>query len=384
MYQLVILYTASVLGVICLFLIYGKKKKHHQSLVNKFLSIIVAIQVVKFMIYTTSVAYPTLAIVGLRNIYDLFLAALLPCFFLYFDNLVFENKYNTNKLKHFIAPGVFITIFLLRHIVSPENDIYFRKVFFLFLILFYIIYSYLAFRMLNKYVWHRKSEIKSIQRKNRLIKNWTIFLYFSFILSSVIRLLLKLVSKDFINSNDQLVWVNALIWISIFIKILLTPEILYGYNFLKSNIDSLVEKVVPKSVWKLDGTIKPLTNENDKRVEQKLSLKLTDHILKIEELSFHSNFFRNNELDLEDIATEMKIPVSHINFIFKYHCLESFPDYKKIVRIHDACKMLKNGYLNEKTVQALSEAVGFSSYITFYHAFKSITGVTTQEYMNRL
>lgn len=83
------------------------------------------------------------------------------------------------------------------------------------------------------------------------------------------------------------------------------------------------------------------------------------------------------------MANELKIPVSHINFIFRYHCLESFQDYKKIVRIHDACKMLDNRYLNQKTVQALSEAVGFSSYITFYNAFKSIKGVTTLEYVNR-
>jgi AraC-like DNA-binding protein len=54
------------------------------------------------------------------------------------------------------------------------------------------------------------------------------------------------------------------------------------------------------------------------------------------------------------------------------------------VRIHDACKLLDEGYLNKNTVESLAELVGFASYQTFYIAFKSITGTTTQEYVKRV
>ena len=100
-------------------------------------------------------------------------------------------------------------------------------------------------------------------------------------------------------------------------------------------------------------------------------------------MSFHTHTFRNSELTLDDIANTLNIPISHINFIFKYHCNESITDYKKIVRIHDATKLLEAGYLNNHKVETLSSEVGFSSYNTFNLAFKTIIGVTTQEYVKR-
>jgi len=100
-------------------------------------------------------------------------------------------------------------------------------------------------------------------------------------------------------------------------------------------------------------------------------------------LSFHSQVFRNPDYGLYDIAAALNVPISHINFIFKYHCNESFSDYKKIVRINDATKLLENGYLKNNKVEMLANLVGFTSYNTFSIAFKNITGLTTQDYLKR-
>jgi AraC-like DNA-binding protein len=171
--------------------------------------------------------------------------------------------------------------------------------------------------------------------------------------------------------------------VGIFLKILLTPEILYGYNFLNKTIDTVTEKLALHTVWKVDGTATPITIEKDRKIEEKLSSSLNVYIHTIEDLSFHKHAFRNPAFGLEDIAAAINIPLSHVHHIFKFHCHESFSDYKKIVRIHDATKLLENGYLEEKTIESLSETVGFSSYVTFYLAFKSITGMSTQEYAKK-
>ena len=54
------------------------------------------------------------------------------------------------------------------------------------------------------------------------------------------------------------------------------------------------------------------------------------------------------------------------------------------MRVHDATKLIENGYLKNNTVESLSAEVGFITYNTFHVAFKSIQGMTTQEYIKRI
>jgi AraC-like DNA-binding protein len=169
----------------------------------------------------------------------------------------------------------------------------------------------------------------------------------------------------------------------IFVKIILSPEILYGYNVLNKTIDATTERLALSSVWNLDGSVLLVTSEKDRKLEEKIKPLLLEHLHHLEEYSFHTRAFRNPDLSPEDIAVALKIPISHIHYILKFHCNESFNDYKKIVRIHDATKLLENGYLNDHKIEALATLVGFTSYNTFSIAFKNITGVTTQEYVKR-
>jgi AraC-like DNA-binding protein len=89
--------------------------------------------------------------------------------------------------------------------------------------------------------------------------------------------------------------------------------------------------------------------------------------------NFVDSLFTNEEIEEIDRWEEEKYRKNKSNF----------SDYKKIVRINDATKLLENGYLNKHKVETLAAFVGFTSYNTFSIAFKSITGVTTQEYLKR-
>ena len=379
----IILFITATLGLLCVAFIIGKNNEKEHSLINKYLIIIIAFQALRFMFYGISQAYPNLNIKWFTNFLDVLLVIFMPCFYLYFQNIIFENKFKVGNLLHFLTPTLLIVIFTVKIIASSENEILIRKIFLFTGVLFYLVYAYVGFKLLYQNVWCRKSEINAIQKQNALIKNWSIFLYTSFIIIATVRLLTGFfINKHFIN-NIQYLWITALIWVSIFVKIILTPEILYGYNFLNKTIDLSTNKVILNSVWKVDGTVIPITSEKDIKLAEKIKSQLIKYLNKIEDLSFHTHTFRNSELTLEDIANTLNIPISHINFIFKYHCNESFTDYKKIVRIHDATKLLEAGYLNNHKVETLSSEVGFSSYNTFNLAFKTIIGVTTQEYVKR-
>jgi len=108
---------------------------------------------------------------------------------------------------------------------------------------------------------------------------------------------------------------------------------------------------------------------------------ITDYIHKIEDIAYNSSVFRNKELTIGEFSSEVRIPVSHLKYLFTFHCQESFSDYKKIIRITDAIKLLETDYIKTNTIESLSQEVGFKSYTTFFTAFKAVTGKSPQEFL---
>jgi hypothetical protein len=78
----------------------------------------------------------------------------------------------------------------------------------------------------------------------------------------------------------------ALIWIGIHIKIILTPELLYGYNFLNKSIDAAAEKVVLNSVWFTDNNDVTFTSEKDKKLQEKVKPFLKYTYIKLKSFLF--------------------------------------------------------------------------------------------------
>ena len=362
------------------------KKNDYQkeALINRYLILITSVASFRLFFHGVQLAYPTINILKITNFWDVCIASIIPCFYLYFENIINEVKFNRSNLKHFIMPISLIAIYFIGLFFTDFK--YFdliRKILTAIVFVGYFIYSTKGFILLKNHIWFRKSEIKSVQLQNKLIKDWSIFLYIAFISILLIRILESVITSKFGNFDNGYLWMPGLIWISIHVKIILTPEILYGYNFLNKSIDAAAEKVVLNSVWFTDDNEVTIASEKDKKLQEKINPLLKQYIHQIEEFSFYSEAFRNTDLSIEDISNAVKIPVSHINYIFKYHCRETFTDFKKIVRIHDATKLIETGFLKTNTIESLSTHCGFSSYNTFNMAFKSITGITTQEYAKK-
>jgi AraC-like DNA-binding protein len=383
MLSIIILFVTAVLGFLCTALIFGKNKYQEHSLINKYLIIITAFNAVRFLFHGISQVYPEIDMSKFVTLLDVSIIMLMPCFYLYFTNIIYESKFELRNLLHFIVPFLLGSLFLTFVFINPDKTDLIKKMFFFFGILFYSLYAIIGFVLLNKHVWRRKTLIKAIQKQNNLIKKWTLFLYISFGLIFLIRMTISIITYKYGTSRDNYLWITGLIWMGIFIKIILTPEILYGYNLLNKSIDAAKERLALSSVWNFEGTVQPIKSDKDRKLEEKMKPFIMEYLHQMEEYSFHTAAFRNPDLSLEAIAVALKIPTSHIHFIFKFHCNESFTDYKKIVRIHDATKLLEHRYLKNNKVEFLAAKVGFSSYNTFISTFKNITGVTTQEYVKR-
>lgn len=377
-----LLLTAS-LGFLSTVYIFRNSTKNNNSLINNYLIFIIVIVSIRFLLTGLSNANPTLSIKWLLNISDVGNILLIPFYYLYFQNLVRVRRFRKIDLLHFAIPVFLCILFFLKDAGTEEQDLFWGKCFVTLRTTAHLTYLIVVYKTLRKHIFFRSSEVKIVQKQNKLIRNWSLFLFGSLIMVVVIRVIGYILFKISGTENNFLLWFLTSLWANVFIQIIINPEILYGYNFLNESIDKFVEKISLKEIWKIDDPIQPISIEKDVKLLDKIQPMIIPYIQKIEELSFHTHTFRNPDLSIDDIAASLNIPTSHINFIFKYHCRESFTDYKKIVRISDATNLMKNDFLNSNTIESLSSTVGFSSYNTFNIAFKSITGMTTMDYMKR-
>lgn len=304
----------------------------------------------------------------------------IPCFYLYFEDLVYENKKMAKKLIHFVMPLTLIVLIIL----SKGTSSLYGKIIIILGAIFMLCYAVAGISFLQKNIWNRKSEIGLIQKQNDLIKKWTMFCFTFFITLFAARFFTMSLYKMKIGYNNDFSWLTASLWSCIFIKIILTPQLTYGYHLFMEKIEKSTKEISLPELWNLNIPTETITGEKDNTLSKRVGPKLDEYIHKIEEASFHSKEFRKPELSIEDLASYLGIPSSHLSFVFKYHCKESFVDFKKLIRVHDAIKLLENGYLKSNTIESLSAEVGFLSYNTFHYAFKSITGVTTKDYLKRL
>jgi len=384
MIKITILFLSIVLGMISIFILTGNKLNKKSSLINKYLVIIISITTLRYLAHLLNSIYAETSSYKLMLYVDCFTMVTSPCFYLYFEDLVYEKKTQKQKLIHLIFPVFLILIIIASIFIDDKLSLLMGKIFILTGILLILIYTLKAYKILNTFIWNRKSDINAIQTQNGIIKNWSIFLFITILLISASRFFFLIFYYNEIKYNNSFIWIPAIFWCCIYIKLITTPEIVYGYNFYKEKIEESSKKVVLNKLWNIESTNQSIVLPKEIKISEKIISNLSEYIHQIEEASFHSQLFRNQNLSLDDIAAHIKIPSTHLSYIFKYHCNESFPDYKKIIRINDAIKLLENGYLKTNTIESLSAEVGFNTYNTFHVAFKNITGVTTQEYVTRI
>ena len=383
MLNTLILFLCIILGFISVVIIYNKRVDKSSPFINKYLIFLIISTSIRFIFHLINSIDSSIIPYNVLIIIDSIILISSPLFYLYFEDLIFELKYTKQKLLHFLLPSILVIFLIIANISEKNQHIFIGRIIIIMGMLLILFYFALGFNLLYKNVWFRKSDLKIVQEQNKLIRNWTLFLYFAFLLIFLFRFFMITLYYGFIEYNQHVIWVPAAVWSSIFLKFILTPEIQYGYDFLNQNIAQATKQFVLPQLWETEKNAQEISLSRDVKLSEKINAHIKDYIHQIEEASFHSTIFRNPNLTLDDIATHIKIPSSHISFLFKYHCKETFSDYKKIVRVQDAIKLLENGYLKTSTVESLSIEVGFVTYNTFHVAFKNITGVTTQEFVKR-
>jgi AraC-like DNA-binding protein len=176
-----------------------------------------------------------------------------------------------------------------------------------------------------------------------------------------------------------MIFIHVAFWLVVFLKILISPEILYGLPKLHKKSFSLENtEIIVSPFWDINGL--HIANEQDKKLKEKVDTRILGLIEGIEFLAVNNNYFRNQKITIADMANELSVPTSHLVYIFKYHCNLSFTEYKTIIKIEDAKKLIETGFLKVNTLESLAIEVGFSSYNPFFTAFKKLVGKSPNEY----
>lgn len=315
---------------------------------------------------------------------DILFIVTAPLVYLYFKNLVkSQSKFVKSDLLHFVVPILFILEVKCNLI---ENTIGIKRDFglLIFFIALIITYNLLTFLKLKNNIWNKKGSLEIMVNQNLLIKNWSIYVYMcmNFI---VLRLFFSLFieyKSNSVISGQYVVWAGSLIWAIIFIKIITSRDILYGYTFL-NNEKANSGNTIKISQWTSSKSPK-ITNIQDLQLNLKINAIVNQYIIDIDSTLEKNRYFRDPNFSFNDFALKLNIPKSHLSFIFKYHSKITFSDFKKISRINDAVQLIELDYLKTNTFDSLSKTVGFSSYNPFFTSFKDVVGKAPQEYLDTL
>lgn len=373
----------SLLGLIIILLVTMQNKSN--GVINTYLIIIFLLISIKFLYYGLT---DLRIIVFLNNdpsSYFPFFSIMIPSLYLYFKNLVNDTKnFNKKELKHFVFPILLglCSIFLEKNYILP----FFLHVLYFIYIVYHSFYIFISFQFLKENIWQRKTGLYNIDQQNKLLTEWSTFLFlFNFLIS--LRLIITIAIGEINKSHSfgqNYQWISAILINFIYIKILSSPEILYGYNaFYKKIKNHRDSNFILNELWLLKPK-KIINNSQDMILKEKISGCITDYLQNIETIVFSSEILRNPLISITDIANKLEIPRSHITFVFKYHSKVSFSEFKKIIRIYDALNLIEENYLKSNTLESLATKIGFSSYNPFFIAFKDITGTTPQIYCTKL
>jgi len=371
-------------GFLTLVIILSKQKS--TEIINNYLILVLTLVSARYLIFGIRYLFD-LKIIDLSfGIYRVVFILIIPSLYLYFKSLVLQLRPKLSKDgKHFILPIIFpfLILFFSR---NSNNDQFNRLTIALSLLCIYVLFYFIkALLLLNKSVWRKKCNSIKQNRGDKILKNWTLFL---FSVVSVITLCLffsiykNRYPNSFVNISD-LIWLRTLLWLIVFIKILITPEILYGWNFFNQTVtEDKFGTLLTSEIW--NAGLKPnVTSLQDKLLKQTVEPKIKGYIIAIDLISADFEMFKNPNFSISDISEKLIIPLSHLNYVFKYHCSLSFSNFKKLIRIRYSIKLMESNYLKTNTLDSLAKEVGFASYNPFYTSFKDITTTSPKRYTLR-
>ena len=286
----------------------------------------------------------------------------LPCWYLYIRTLLMRQVKLNKDLPHFIIPFLITLV----NLILLETPFEFNVIFCFLLGLYYVVKIFTLI----------KAKTNNFLAKDEFIKRWVYVIYFVFIFIFSSAFILKFFYE--INSDQWLIdfyILTSTIWLFLLVYIFLNPIILYGKILLIQNI---VKEEVNISFWKFDATKQ--VDEKHQYIQNLIQENIPDLIYKIIGLQNNDELVKEHDFSANFISSRLSIPKSHVRYLLNYHCLYQGTDYNNLIKVLKSMRLIKDGYLENKTIDSLSFECGFNSRITFFNNFKKLNGISPKEF----
>ncbi len=162
--------------------------------------------------------------------------------------------------------------------------------------------------------------------------------------------------------------------------LLLFPRILYGMPIYTANTITEISSQ-EKQKKETNPIVEPINIVAEIQLPQDDPFfELVDKInayLKKEEP------YLNPEFTINELAASLKVPVHHVSYCLNTLMNVKFTTLRTQLRIQYAAKLVDSGQADELSMDGIGKKSGFSTRSNFYNAFKTETGMTPSEYLER-
>ena len=217
-----------------------------------------------------------------------------------------------------------------------------------------IVYSFLTYRLLYKYF-----KSKSPSKQLKTIKKW-LYSLTHIKLALTVLIVVFTVLFTFLDRKSALSVESSMIIVSlVFLGLAI---------FLNKNRNIL---------YNIPVFMNPNNLSTQKIIEQVNLGELFTHLnheIKTQEL------YLDNQFNLSWLSATLDIKAKHISLAISENGFENFSAYSNYFRIEKAKELIKIGYLEDFSIDALASASGFKAVNSFYRIFKSVTGKTPSKY----
>ena len=117
-----ILLVSIVLGILSLIIIFRNRSNSNSPFTIKYLIILLVIITLRYIFHFAYTLYPIESLDKGIVYIDIIVLLSIPCYYLYFEDLVYEKKISRIRVIHWVIPG-FLALFQLREFLTNPSPL---------------------------------------------------------------------------------------------------------------------------------------------------------------------------------------------------------------------------------------------------------------------